>query len=123
MSKVTGVVQLVNALEAENTALKGERDALAAQVEAMREMANRANKHLTKGHGTQVFSALYCNLALSALAELDAFTPQQCLREIEAKAGRAGFIAGCHCGANYNVHDWDNQADEYANTVRQGGDE
>lgn len=99
-----------------------ERDALAAQIEAMREMANRANKHLTKGYGPQVFNALYCNLALSALAELDAFTPQQCLRDVQAEAGRAGFIACLKFVCN-NPENWISSADEYAATVRKGGAE
>jgi len=45
------------------------------------------------------------------------------IAEIRAEAGRAGFIAGCHCGANYNIHDWDSIADKFAAKVRQGGAE
>lgn len=40
--------------------------------------------------------------------------------QVEQKdAVRDAFISGCHCGAHYNVHDWDNQADEYAHKTRQ----
>lgn len=45
--------------------------------------------------------------------------PAQCLAEHDAQVARKAFITGCHCGASYNVHDWDNQADEYAHKVRQ----
>lgn len=105
----------------DNNRLTRERNALVAQIEAMREMANRANKHLTKGYGPQVFNALYCNLALSALAELDAFTPQQCLRDVQAEAGRKGYLEGV---LNYDP-DYDPEwlASQYAATVRKGGAE
>lgn len=49
------------------------------------------------------------------------------LREIEAKAGRSGFVAGINArrSIEYDVHngDWmaaDKAADEYAAKVRQG---
>ena len=65
------------------------------------------------------------------LPDIPESTPAQCLDEIRAQAGRAGFIAGINArrGIEYDVHngDWkaaDRAADEYANTIRnqKGGE-
>lgn len=103
--------------------LEEQNAALAAQVEVLREMANRANVHLTKGYAGQSFSAIDCNLALSALAEIDSFTPQRHLAEIRAQAGRDGFIEGVRqemldrFGLFY--HDTIDRANQYADSIRQ----
>lgn len=89
---------------------------LQAQVEALREMANRASAHLTKGYAGQSFSAIDCNLALSALAEIDSFTPQQHLAEIRAEAvlDAVKFFAPAMDIETESL-EW------YAAKVRQGG--
>lgn len=52
-------------------------------------------------------------------------TPTQCLRQIQADAGRAGFIAGCDSQSD---NDWttatqvENAANRHATKVRQGGE-
>ena len=73
---------------------------LAAQVERLREAFNSA-------------------VTWEGVREAFKETPAQCIAEIRAQAGREGFIAGCYCGASYNVYDWDNQADYHANQIRQ----
>lgn len=114
-------------------ALKAERDALAKEVDAANDrigelteergalsvMTECLKQHMSRFHEIDgAFSAAQWQNTANALVKL---TPQQCLRDVKAETGRAGFIVGCHCGAKYNIHDWDNQADEYAATVRQGG--
>lgn len=90
--------------------LENERDALVAQVEMLRNAwgsvkATDWNKPLD-----EAFSA----------------TPQQCLAEIKAEAGRAGFVAGYHkCwresyGTKPNTDSVDEYADSYANRVGDG---
>lgn len=104
---------------------QAERDALAATVEALREMANRANVHLTKGYAGQSFSAIDCNLALSALAEIDNFTPRQHLAERDAQKGRDGFIAGADWyhfnkrGLVYTGESANYAANQYADSIRR----
>jgi hypothetical protein len=54
-------------------------------------------------------------------------TPEQCLNQIKAEAGRAGFVAGYEkCwresyGTKPNTDSVDEYADSYANRVQQGG--
>lgn len=49
-------------------------------------------------------------------------TPQQCLAEIKAEAGRAGFVAGRLRGVDYFKLTEAQAADEYAAKIRKGGE-
>jgi hypothetical protein len=96
-----------------NDKLKTERDALAAQVGLIRETWGKAKL------------SEMCNDITSIRKAINA-TPVQCLAEIRAEAGRAGFVAGI----NYLDKVWCKDAtsdvvvaaDEYAAKVRQGGE-
>jgi hypothetical protein len=92
-------------------------DELVAQVEVLKDAANAA----------------YCNWRSSSdvlggmrkLMQTVEATPNQCLREIEAKAGRAGYLQGakewCKIG-NENDELMLSDANEYAERIRQGGE-
>lgn len=99
--------------------LESERAALAAQVEALRDTCSYWINH-AKPSGDCSKSEYNTWLALGYQSSAMTKPPQHQLAEIRAEAGQAGFVAGCHCGANYNIHDWDNQADEYADSIRKG---
>lgn len=98
-------------------ALKAERDSLSVMTECLKQ-------HMSRFHEIDgAFSAAQWQNTADALIKL---TPQQCLREIEANAGRAGFIAGAEWWAQCEIDDTlhlneDEAADEYAAKVRQGG--
>lgn len=64
---------------------------------------------------------------LIAIKQVLDTTPQQCLREIEANAGRRGFMAGIdscdsYLDGYYGGIDFEKYADEYAAKVREGGE-
>lgn len=114
-------------------ALKADRDELKAQAETMREQLQIAHDCITCADETgYVQDVGFVDLEAVALELKLAIesTPQQCLREIEAKAGRAGFVLGHSLHADimkaiYNG-EWDavaRFANEYAATVQQGGAE
>lgn len=114
--------------------LKTECDALTAQVES----CNDALKSLLKtplgiGGSLQSDGQFYYKVPESVFKKAEstlAKTPQQCLREIEAEAGRKGFIAGFNeSGEGFNG-EWGASdkrisalASEYAEKLRQGGAE
>ena len=91
-------------------------DELAAQVEVLKDAANAA----------------YCNWRSSSdvlggmkkLMQTVEATPNQCLREIEAEAGRAGFVEGVRQMTENEIgwfgHDADSCANHYAESIRQG---
>jgi hypothetical protein len=97
--------------------IKAELDALVAQVEALKDAANFA----------------YCNWrsssdALGGMRRLvDAVdsTPAQCLAEIRAEAGRAGYLQAIYDYEQIFEIDCnmtpENAADKYADKIRQGG--
>jgi hypothetical protein len=98
--------------------LEAERDALAAQVEALKDAANSAYCHWNSS--SDVFGGMK-----RLIAAVEA-TPAQCLADVRAEAGRAGFIAGCELiidlvsdGSNTGAYKF--HADEYAKKIRQGG--
>lgn len=124
LSAQRGQLQLQRDIERESVKqLTAERDALAATVEALREMASRANRHLIKGYALQRFDAANCNLALSALAEIDSFTPQQHLANLRAEAALMGWFE-CEkwfCGPD-DPENCVKAANQYADSIRQGGE-
>jgi phage I-like protein len=94
-----------------------ERDALVAQVETMKSLMLDLVEHVPQS----AYPELY-----DKCAKLANESPSQHLREIQAKAGRAGFIAGAESmklvfqyGGNYNTQD---KANQYANRIRKGGE-
>lgn len=86
-------------------AAQHEAEALAATVEALRDALTRISEW---PEGAQA------SIAIQALS----LTPQQHLRDVEAKAGRAGFIAGYEY-ASYGSFPKE-FADEYAERVKDG---
>lgn len=106
---------MIDKRDEEIEALKAERDALAAQLESFvdvlmnSENINKSTKELISG----IWS---CRA-----------TPQRCLRDVQAEAGRKGFI---ECSTRWNLcnafgefvlpEEIEAVADEYAATVRQG---
>lgn len=115
--RVEALKDKVEALSDMVEILKAERDVLAAQLDVLRTAALNAISFMSGG---------------TAKAELrDAYdaTPQQCLRDVQAEAGRLGFIAGA-CRWVAEVHpdyaadvapDIEADADKYAESVQQGG--
>lgn len=113
--RVVGVGHYVPVAEAE--ALKAERDALAAQAQALKTAAKfilDAKKPETK------------RKAYAALADAVDKTPQQHLAERDAQKGRAGFVAGfkaSHRLAHGNKPDALTLglfANQYADSIRKG---
>jgi hypothetical protein len=108
--------------------LQAERDALAAQVEVLKPLARRClwgavnwndhnfdslHKYCRKSAAEAgVFTVDQANALLES-------TPAECLNQIKAEAGRAGFMAALvadiqPCGES-------EAADQYAERIRQGG--
>ena len=72
--------------------------------------------------------SVFCR-AIDEAREIINETPSQCLAEIKAEAGRAGFIAGSYLWCDYHtgsehkddlINDIKSDADQYATKVRQG---
>jgi hypothetical protein len=106
--------------------LKAERDALAAQAKALKDLAefwiNRAKPYQPSEREYKTWLALgYGSNAMRS-------TPQQHLAEIRAEAGRVGFIAGYHkmhiefVGSLAPSGSAEIVADQYAAKVRQGAE-
>lgn len=107
--------------------LEPERDALRAQVEAMkiivtvheREMPNMINKN----EGDRLYLPL--SIAMNSIADAVESLPKERLRKIQAEVGRAGFVAGTECCADYlDTYyadiDFSKHADQYAERVKRG---
>ena len=95
---------------------------LTAQVEVLRSALKLAQESARSDYKQGYLKYGDYNKIELALIE----TPTQCLREIQAEAGRAGFIAGAESmklvfqyGGNYNTQD---KANQYANCIRKGGE-
>ena len=102
--------------------LTNERDALAAQVEQLRDLLIRAVKCEEYIIDSDLIVAIGSDLASEISEAIDA-TPAQCLAKVKAEAGRDGFIAGLEYpdkvrfeGATRNPVF---AADAYANQLRQ----
>ncbi len=95
-------------------ALRNERDALAARNHELVLACKLA---------IDMFIANDCNVpnTIETLQDAIDANPQQCLRDIQAEAGRVGYF---EAAMNYDP-DYDPwwSADQYAATVRQGGAE
>lgn len=134
--RIEALKDKVDALSDMVDILKSERDALAVQADLMK----AAIKNVIFKAG--IVSNICYNIGqqhneskqiLQAVSEFDAarrrfndlisLDAQQCLRDVQAEAGRAGFIAGIHLRSKGQCNDWDAAADEHAATVRQGGAE
>lgn len=104
-------------------ALKAERDELAAQNKILLDALNLALPSVETCYKQHM--ATWETLFL--LREAAKATPQQCLRDVQAEAGRLGFLEGVRqmCGneIGWFGHDADSCANHYAATVRQGGAE
>lgn len=125
-------VSALQKAEAYNIQLENERDALAAQVAAYKERSSELYKlcdelidHLryNKAERDEVFNEFWSKQEVIKYVPSE---PQQCLAEIKAEAGRAGYLAGVDEWAMVCQGDEDacnNAADQYAAKVRQGGGE
>lgn len=113
--------------QAEIEKLKSERNALAAQVEALKQIAYLADGARVEaaddngGEEKRWLHKLYC-----AVGEYDCTaTPAACLAQVRADAGRAGFIAGARALETIQILASDESifelADDYAERIRQGG--
>lgn len=104
-------------------ALTTERDELVAQVEYLKSHFNELIEIAQRCDSWESFPQKPLDRALAALQSL----PQQCLRDVQAEAGRAGFVAGARQAIENDIswycHHLENCADEYAATARQGGAE
>ena len=101
-------------------AIKSERDALAVQVEALRDKLSEVVALLDVDGMTAVQWLLDNCPEIESLTNIE---PEQHLAEIRAQAGRAGFVAGymlCNDGSPLIKHNYKGFADKYAETIRQG---
>ncbi len=111
--KVEALTTMVELLKAERDALRNERDAL---------LIDKKNLLTYVADAEKWFNMHDPNGYVSPKRD----TAQQCLREIQAEAGRAGWLA---CAEFYGLKDTyaskkgiERAANEYAATVRQGGE-
>lgn len=102
--------------------MQADRDALAAQVTSQQELLKIWQTWLGSSCNT---CDEYGKLLWDKI-EVVCSKPQQCLAEIKAEAGRAGFIAGYHkmhiefVGSLASSEGAEFAADQYAAKVRQG---
>lgn len=115
---------MLNKRDEEIEALKAERDALAAQVEVQNDVIKYAhNKLYILSHNRNDVSARCIGDADKAFKVVDDYllankTPQQCLRDVQAEAGRKGYLeAALNFDPDYDAW-W--SASQYAESVRQG---
>lgn len=105
-------------LQVENERLVADNERLVAQVEMLREVANDAIYFATKRKDKVCADPMF---VMQQLQGRIGATPLQCLNEIRAEAGRAGFVAGYDAGHEYRFSNLgDELADEYAEKVRNG---
>lgn len=135
-TKLNQQLQTLLAKDDEIIRVKSERDALAAQAEALRSAIEPfATGGVCSAIDREDYSIMRERIkdwhgAIEFKKAQDAYnsTPQQCLRDVQAEAGRAGFIAGF----NFSYEGFNSEygasekvistlADEYAATVRKGG--
>ena len=118
--KIEALKDKVEALSDMVEILKAERDALAAHNSELVSACKLA---------IDMFVANDCNVpnTIETLQDAIDATPQQCLRDVQVEAGRAGFVAGAQSmklafqyGGSYST---EQKADKYAESLRQGGAE
>lgn len=108
----------VKALEEENERLITERDVNAATVDALKNVVSQLKAMPDPRTSAERREEEALWRKLNRICEQ---SPQQNLREVQADAGRAGFVAA-------SIFDWDRfsdaeiqqEADEYAKRVRVG---
>lgn len=110
------IVELQSRLERANE----ERNELAATVDALRDGLVDARKWIDERNHVCDKSKDFCD-SLTLLIE-GAEAPQQHLRDVQAEAGRAGFIAGVEARrvALLNDEQAAIKADQYAASVKAG---
>jgi len=114
--------------------LKSERDALVVMIESLIKAIKAIENDCIECSYDDESGYFIGNDAMSNACELAHYaTPQQALAEIRAEAGRAGFIAGAATGhaegydyglirgENPTGFDFSDEADQYAEQIRQGG--
>lgn len=126
-SKMQEQYDAQNELIKELDALRNERDALAAHNSAyaktyfrFQDLCNELIDHLryNKCERSEVLDDFWNKLDAIGLPN----SPRQCLRDVQAEAGRKGYIA-CLNFACHTPDNWLSLADKYAESVRQGGAE
>ncbi len=101
------------------TQLQAERDALAAQVESMRAAMLNACNVIDLAANVEQSQAVYL------MERVLAATPQQCLRDVQAEAGRKGYAQALFDQYKGDYRTLDKlkfKPDEYAAKLRQGGE-
>lgn len=107
-------------MSTEIEALIAERDALLAQNELLHSFIESVMANIGAGATLDEVADMLCDWWDTRK------TPQQFLRDVQAEAGRAGYLQG-HSDASDICNEWskkhsEKHADEYAATVRQGGE-
>lgn len=112
-----------------NLRLETDRDALATQVEALKKavVSTKARGNLLYGLTVQlIHGSELCGSDWDYISEAQVLEIQQCLTEIKAEAGRAGFVDGARQMAENDIgwycHHLESCANEYAAKMRQGGE-
>jgi len=107
-------------MSTEIEALKAERDALVARNHELIGLVLRMrDRWWPFVHGSVAPSNTAYQLGKES-ADIISKTPQQCLRDVQAEAGRKGYLEGV---LNYDPdYDPEWSASQYAETVRQGGE-
>jgi hypothetical protein len=107
-----------------NDEILAERDALAAQNIKMMQAILYCTIYLDDNKLNSIATG---SKAHNMLADAVVSTPQQCLAEIKAEAGRAGFVAGYHkmhiefVGSPANGDGAEFAANQYAAKIRNAG--
>lgn len=99
--------------------LLADREALTAQVEAMRSAMNNACNVTNLAESGDQANAIY--MMESVLRK----TPQQCLLDVQAEAGRKGYAQALFdqfAGDYQTLDKLKFKPDQYAESVRQGGE-
>lgn len=123
------VLKLADAqrIKAELEGVIAERDALAAQVEALTAHGNALATAASMATGAMAVGSpvtKFCVEAVKRFNAVKASTPQQCLRDVKAEAGRAGYLQGYEDSMMTKFDGFSKElADEYAAKVREGGTE
>ena len=105
-----------------NLRLETDRDAWVATIGHMSYLIERVYDSYKNNTGHEPSVSVF-HRALDEAQEFINKTPRQCLAEIKAEAGRAGYHEALqeHSGATTSAEDYQ-LADQYAARVRQGGE-
>ena len=114
---VDGLELRIRELTAERDAALAQNAELVAQVEIVRSGLIDARKWVDERNNVCDKAKDFCD----TLTDIIESTPTQCLRDIQAEAGRAGFVEASQY--NFTVvsdHFINGHADEYAERVKAG---